>query len=129
MVQRMAGFFRRGLVLDHGLATRADTDAGSPGRYLARCPAILRTAVRGADPAALLSPFFLGSWNFSPKALQPDLSRLNPLKGLGRLVSWNGLVELVKAVAKASLLGGVAVLVLWRERATCWRCLRNRSSP
>jgi flagellar biosynthetic protein FlhB len=32
--------------------------------------------------AALLSPFFLGSWNFSPKALQPDLSRLNLLKGI-----------------------------------------------
>jgi flagellar biosynthetic protein FlhB len=53
---------------------------------------------------------------FRCKALQPDLSRLDPLKGLARLVSWTGLVELVKAVAKASLLGGVAVWVLWSER-------------
>ena len=51
--------------------------------------------------AALLSPFFLGNWNFSPQALQPDLSRVNPLKGLARLVSWSGLAELLKAVATA----------------------------
>lgn len=51
--------------------------------------------------AALASPFLLGSWNFSAKAIAPDLTRLDPLKGLARLVSWSGLVELVKAVAKA----------------------------
>jgi len=47
--------------------------------------------------------------------MQPDLGRLNPLKGLGRLVSWNGLVELFKAVVKSALIGGVAVWVLWSE--------------
>ncbi len=66
--------------------------------------------------AALASPFFLGNWNFSLKALSPDLERLDPFKGLARLFSWNGLVELVKAVAKALLVGGVAIWVLWSER-------------
>jgi flagellar biosynthetic protein FlhB len=32
-----------------------------------------------------LSPFFLGSWNFSLKALNPDAGRLDPIKGLSRL--------------------------------------------
>ena len=66
--------------------------------------------------AALVSPFFLGSWNVSSKALVPDLKRLDPLKGLTRIVSWSGLLELVKGVAKSSLIGGVAVAVLWSER-------------
>ncbi len=66
--------------------------------------------------AALIAPFFLGSWNFSSKALTPDLKRLDPLKGLGRLLSWSGLAELVKSIAKATLVGGVAVVVLWGER-------------
>ena len=66
--------------------------------------------------AALASPFFLGSWNFSFKALNPDLGRLNPIKGASRIVSWTGLVELFKGVAKSLLVGGVAVLVLWSER-------------
>ncbi len=66
--------------------------------------------------AALASPYFLGSWNFSAKALVPDLNRLNPVKGVSRLVSWNGLIELFKAVAKSLLVGGVAIYVLWGER-------------
>ena len=63
-----------------------------------------------------MSPFFLGSWNVSSKALVPDLKRLDPLKGLTRIVSWSGLLEMVKGVAKSSLIGGVAVAVLWSER-------------
>ena len=115
MVQRVAGIFRRGLIVDHGMATE-------PALMLVRLADISLDTLLSFSPlfgaliiAALLSPFFVGSWNFSPKALQPDLSRLNPLKGLSRLVSWNGLVELIKAVVKSSLVGGVAILVLWSE--------------
>ncbi|MDR0439502.1 MAG: flagellar type III secretion system protein FlhB [Candidatus Accumulibacter sp.] len=66
--------------------------------------------------AALSAPFFLGSWNFSTKVLMPDITRLNPLKGLSRVISWNGLQELVKSVAKALLIGSVAAYVLWSQR-------------
>ena len=66
--------------------------------------------------AALLPPFFLNAWVFAPNTLVPDLNRLNPLSGLGRMFSWNGLMELGKAVLKAVLVGGVAVLLVWRER-------------
>jgi flagellar biosynthetic protein FlhB len=53
---------------------------------------------------------------FPPKALVPDLNRMNPLTGLGRMFSWNSLMELGKAVLKAILIGGVAVLLIWKER-------------
>ena len=116
MVQRMAAVFRRGLAFDHGLTRE-------PQLVLVRLADLSADALLSVAPlfvallvAALLSPFFVGSWNFSAKALQPDLSRLDPLKGLSRLVSWSGLAELVKAVAKALLVGGVAVSVLWSER-------------
>ncbi|KFB78600.1 flagellar biosynthesis protein FlhB [Candidatus Accumulibacter cognatus] len=116
VMQRMAEIFRRGLWVDSRLARE-------PTMMLVRLAEISLDALLIFVPlfaalvaATLLSPFFLGSWNFSMKALQPDLSRLDPLKGMARLVSWSGLVELVKAVAKASLLGGVAVWILWSER-------------
>lgn len=116
MVQRVAEMFRHALVFDQGLVRE-------PSLLLGHLLDISLDALLSFAPlfgalivAALLSPFFVGSWNFSPKALQPDLSRLNPLKGLSRLVSWSGLVELVKAIAKASLVGGVAAWVLWSER-------------
>ncbi len=66
--------------------------------------------------AALLPPFFLNAWVFSPKALVPDFSRLSPLSGLGRMVSWGSLMELGKAVLKSILVGGVAILLIWREK-------------
>ncbi len=66
--------------------------------------------------AALLPPFFLNAWVFSSEALIPDFGRLNPLPGLGRMFSWNSLMELGKAILKAGLLGGVAVLLIWKER-------------
>lgn len=66
--------------------------------------------------AAVLPPFFLNAWVFSAKALVPDLNRMNPLTGLGRMFSWNSLMELGKAILKAVLIGGVAVMLIWKER-------------
>lgn len=66
--------------------------------------------------AAVLPPFFLNAWVFAPKALVPDLNRMNPLTGFGRMFSWNSLMELGKAVLKATLLGGVAAMLVWKER-------------
>lgn len=66
--------------------------------------------------AAVLPPFFLNAWVFSPQALVPDFNRLNPLTGFGRMFSWNSLMELGKAVLKAGLLGGVAVALVWKQR-------------
>ena len=67
--------------------------------------------------AALLAPFLLNAWIFSPKALAPSFSRLDPLKGLGRIFSLQGLVELLKAVLKSLLIGGVAVWLIWGRSA------------
>lgn len=66
--------------------------------------------------AAILPPFFLNAWVFAPKALVPDFKRMNPLTGLGRMVSWNSLMELTKAILKAALVGGIAALLIWKER-------------
>lgn len=66
--------------------------------------------------ASILPPFFLNAWIFSPQALVPDLARMSPLSGLGRMFSWNSLMELGKAILKAGLIGGVAALLVWKER-------------
>ena len=66
--------------------------------------------------ASILPPFFLNAWVFSTTALIPDLKRLNPLSGIGRMFSWSSLMELGKAVLKAALIGGVAVIVIWKQR-------------
>jgi flagellar biosynthetic protein FlhB len=64
--------------------------------------------------AAVLGTLALGGWAFSTEALTPDFARLNPVTGLRRLVSLNGLIELLKALAKFALVAVIATVLLWR---------------
>lgn len=59
---------------------------------------------------ALVAPAALGGWNLSVKALQPDFGRSNPLKGIARIFSSHSLMELLKAVLKATVLGAIATV-------------------
>jgi flagellar biosynthetic protein FlhB len=61
---------------------------------------------------ALASPVLIGGWLFSIKALQPNFARMNPMSGIGNMFSSSSLVELVKAVGKALLVGSVAWMVV-----------------
>lgn len=63
--------------------------------------------------ATVASPLLLRGWLFSTKAFAPNFKRLNPMSGIKRMFSSQGLIELVKAMAKAGLLGGVAVWLIW----------------
>ncbi|MBT9569315.1 MAG: flagellar type III secretion system protein FlhB [Thiobacillus sp.] len=63
--------------------------------------------------ATLASPLLLRGWLFSTKALMPKFSRLNPVSGVKRMFSTQGLVELIKALGKVGLLGGVAAWLIW----------------
>lgn len=65
--------------------------------------------------ATVASSILLSGWLFSVEALMPDFSRLSPLKGMKRIISWSGIVEMLKAVFKAGLIGGVAFWVVWQD--------------
>ncbi|MFT7287179.1 MAG: flagellar biosynthetic protein FlhB [Halieaceae bacterium] len=54
--------------------------------------------------AALAGPLVMGGWSFSLEALAFKLEKLDPVKGLGRIFSAKGLVELLKALSKFTLL-------------------------
>jgi flagellar biosynthetic protein FlhB len=62
------------------------------------------------------SPLLIGGWNFSAKAFMPNFGKLNPMRGLGNMVSTNSLIELLKAVAKTLLVGAVAWYVLMSQK-------------
>lgn len=65
---------------------------------------------------AALSPLLLNGWLFSLSPLQPNFSKLNPISGIARMFSPNSLVELLKAVAKALVVGGLGVWGIWRNK-------------
>jgi flagellar biosynthetic protein FlhB len=44
-----------------------------------------------------------------------DIGRLNPIKGFGRLVSLRSVSELIKALLKIAIIGGIGAFVLWQD--------------
>lgn len=57
---------------------------------------------------ALMTAFVSGSWALSTKPLVPDIGRLNPLKGFGRLFSKQQLFDTAKLAAISAVIGVVA---------------------
>lgn len=114
--QRSMAIFRKGFTIEVKYMQE-------PAMMLPRLADISLDALIAFSPllgllllAAILPPFFLNAWVFSPKSLVPDLGRLNPIMGFGRLFSWNSLMELGKAILKSVLVGGVGVMLIWKER-------------
>ena len=54
---------------------------------------------------------------FSAEKIKPDLSKLSPIAGFKRMFGLDGVVNLVKGVAKILLVGTAGVLAVWPERA------------
>ena len=65
--------------------------------------------------ATILTPILMGGWVFSPKVLSLDFSRMDPFKGLARMISWQSIAEMVKGILKTLLLGGVVWWVIAHE--------------
>jgi flagellar biosynthetic protein FlhB len=116
LVDKLSHTMQTGLSLDreqvynpHVLIERVGADIA--GVLLACLPLAAAVIL-----AMVASPLLIGGWNFSAKAFMPNFGKLNPMNGLGRLVSTDSLVELLKAVAKALLVGAVAWYVVLSQK-------------
>jgi flagellar biosynthetic protein FlhB len=63
--------------------------------------------------AAIAAPALLGSLGFRPGAFAPKPEKLNPLSGIKRIFGMQGLIELLKSIAKVGLLGSIGVWLIW----------------
>lgn len=61
---------------------------------------------------AIVAPMAMGGWSFSVTPITPDLKKMDPIKGLGRVFSAKGLMELAKALVKFLLVGSVGLWLL-----------------
>lgn len=62
--------------------------------------------------AGIIGSIALGGLNFSWEPLTPKLTKLSPIAGLKRMFSAQSLVELLKSIAKVTLVGVISVIVL-----------------
>jgi flagellar biosynthetic protein FlhB len=63
--------------------------------------------------AAFVGPLSLGGWSFSGESIKFNPEKLDPIKGLGRVFSLKGLMELLKTLAKFIVVTAAAGLLLW----------------
>ena len=116
MYQHVGQLMRDGLMVDRQQAFNPQameqvfTRLGGEG-LLAIAPLLAVLMV-----AAVAGPLAMGGINFSTKAFELNPGRMNPLNGIKRMFSLNGLVELFKSTLKAALVGGVAAWLLWHNR-------------
>ncbi len=117
MIEGFTGLMRHGFVLERQAlldpATLPARMAGSLVDGLLLMAPLLAVLV----VVAALSPLALGGWTFSTKAVAFKLEKLDPVKGLGRIFSVKGLMELGKTLVKFLLVAAVSVLVLHSELA------------
>ncbi|MDM0070971.1 flagellar biosynthesis protein FlhB [Variovorax sp. J31P207] len=108
----LSAALRRGLQFERGIAYE-------PQQMLARTAWMVMQTLLAMAPlfammvvAAVVAPMMLGGWLLSGKAVSPNFGKLDPLAGIARMFSTQSLAELIKALAKSLLIGGVAYLVI-----------------
>jgi len=116
LIARLSGVLESGLSLDR-------EQVYNPAVLMERITQDVVSVLLACLPLAgavllvmLASPLVIGGWNFSAKSFMPNFGKLNPMRGLGNMVSTNALVELLKAVAKTLLVGAVAWYVVMSNR-------------
>jgi len=104
---RCSEILRTGLTLDRAAAFDGDRMlhalAGLAEASLWAILPVLAVTIA----ATIAAPLLLSGWIFSSQAFLPDWNRLNPLRGLGNILSSHSLVELGKALLKCVLLGAI----------------------
>jgi len=99
------------------------------GEYVVTVSSIMNLAYYlGSAMALLLAPLFLVAlvvgffatfiqigWLFTTHPLTPDLTKLDPIKGMGRFVSKRSMVEVIKSLLKVGLIGWVAYKTINNE--------------
>ncbi len=113
MVEGLRALLRHGLAFDRArifdnAALGVALERGALEALVTAAPLLAVTVI-----ASLLAPMALGGWSFSTRAFSFQWDRLDPIKGLGRVFAWRGLIELVKALAKFSLVAVAAIVVIW----------------
>lgn len=62
--------------------------------------------------AAFIGPFVQVGAIFAPEVIKPDMSKISPMKGFGRLFSMRSILEFVKGILKIGLIAVVGIFLL-----------------
>lgn len=103
---------RRGLILKPDSVEAPVQLLAAAGRVIAPGIELIAPFLILMAAVGFLSDIMAGGWIFSTHPLIPDPSRIDPLRGLGRIFSRTALVEFIKALVKFAVLGIAAAWLL-----------------
>lgn len=124
IVLRVAGPYMFGTLMSMTRAILANLHTGSLDDAGIRATAISCASVLAAVSLPILvsagavgvaSNVLQVGFRVSSKPMIPDINRMDPIKGFMRLVSWRGLVELIKSCGKVAIVGYVVYACLKTE--------------
>ena len=101
------GFFIFGLEVKHG---HSALDSISTAIDM-----VVKTVIVFGIPLAIvciITQFIIGGINFSLKSIYWKMEKMNPISGIKKIFSLNGLVNLVKALLKVFLLGAISFFII-----------------
>lgn len=107
MAQKIGLLLAAGLHFDHSVINDTSQMLRQMSTLLLQAVFALLPMMAGLVLVAIAAPMLLGGVMISGKAIKLDFGKMNPLKGLGRLVSSQTAAELLKSVLKALLVGVV----------------------
>ncbi|MCU5773350.1 flagellar biosynthesis protein FlhB [Erwiniaceae bacterium BAC15a-03b] len=107
MARQLSTMVAAGLHFDHGIISDDKQIVRHISTLLGQAIWALLPVLAGLVVVAIAAPMLLGGIVISGKAIKFDFGKLNPIKGLGRMVSAQAWTELLKGILKAILVGCV----------------------
>jgi flagellar biosynthetic protein FlhB len=117
MAAQLADALRDALRFDGRTLAHPDAMGAQLYAYTLRMGALVLPIAGAAMLAAVAAALAAGGWNWTWKPLTPKFSRLDPIGGLGRIVSKQQLIDALKASALALVLGTIGTLYLHSHSA------------
>ncbi|RWR03865.1 flagellar biosynthesis protein FlhB [[Pantoea] beijingensis] len=115
MARQLAAMIASGLQFDHRIISDDKQSVRHISSLLLQAVWALLPVMSGLVLVAIAAPMMLGGVVLSGKAIKFDIGKLNPLKGLKRMIAGQAWAELLKAVLKAVLVSSVTCGYLWHR--------------
>ncbi len=121
MGRKLGALVADGLVFNHSVVSDTSQMLRQIANLLMQAVMAILPMMFGLVVVAIAAPMLLGGLVFSGKSIKFDPGKMNPIKGLAKLVSAQSAAELLKAVLKATLVGIVTGLYIWHHWAEMLR--------
>ena len=115
MGRKLGALVADGLLFDHSVVNDTSHMLRQVSNLLMQAVMAILPMMFGLVVVAIAAPMLLGGLVFSGKSIKFDPGKMNPIKGLAKLISAQSAAELLKAVLKATLVGIVTGLYIWHH--------------